>query len=143
MPKSFRALDKADLQGKRVLLRAGFDVSIEHGKVMDTERIEAVVPTIRYILKKGGSVVILSHQGRPKGKRVAEFSQKPVALALGKLLGRPVLFGDSCVGPGAEKLAKSLKKGEVLFLENLRYEPGEEKNDPAFAKQLAKLGDLY
>lgn len=141
--QKYRTLDQADIKGKRVLLRAGFDVTIEKGKVMDTERIEAVVPTIKYILKKGGSVVVLSHQGRPKGKRAAEFSQKAVAPVLEKLLQVPVRFGDSCVGAEVEKLAKSLKKGEVLFLENLRYEPGEEKNDPALIKKLAALGDLY
>ncbi len=126
-----------------MLLRAGFDVTIEGGKVMDTERIEAVVPTIKRILQAGGSVVILSHQGRPKGQRLPEFSQRPVAPVLEKLLGVPVRFCDQCVGLEAEAAAKNLKKGEVLFLENLRYEPGEESNDPAFAKQLAALGDVY
>ncbi len=139
---TLRTLAKAKLKGKRVILRAGFDVSIEKGKVMDTERIEACVPTMKAILKEA-SLVILSHQGRPKGKRVAEYSQKPVVKELEKLLKKKVQFCDTCVGPTAEKLAKALKKGEVLFLENLRYEPGEEKNDPAFAKQLAKLGDVY
>lgn len=142
MASSIKTLAKAKLAGKRVILRAGFDVSIEKGKVMDTERIEACVPTIKRILKDA-SLVIISHQGRPKGKRVAEYSQKPVVKELEKLLKKKVQFCDTCVGPKAEKAAKALKKGEVLFLENLRYEPGEEKNDPAFAKELAKLGDVY
>ncbi len=140
---AYRTLDKAEIKGKRVLLRAGFDVSIEDGKVMDTERIEALIPTIEYILKHGASLVILSHQGRPKGKRNPEFTQKPVLGILEKLLDREVLWCDTCVGPEAEKAAKALKPGQVLFLENLRYEPGEEANDPAFAKGLSKLGDVY
>ncbi len=140
---SYRTLDQADLNGKRVLLRAGFDVSIENGKVMDTERIEAVIPTVEYILKHKGSVVILSHQGRPKGKRDPEFSQKPLIGILEKLLDKKVQWCDACAGPEAEKATKALKPGEILFLENLRYEPGEEANDPAFVKQLAALGDVY
>lgn len=139
---TYRTLKEADLAGKRVILRAGFDVAIEKGKVMDTERIEALVPTMKQILKQG-SLVILSHQGRPKGKPVPEFSQKPIVPILEKLLKTKVKFAKSCVGPDTEKLAKALKKGEVLFCENLRYEAGEEKNDPAFAKKLAKLGDIY
>lgn len=140
---TYRTLNDADLQGKRVLLRAGFDVSIESGKVMDTERIEALVPTMKHILAAGASLIILSHQGRPKGKRDPEFTQKPVLAVLEKVLGTTVQFADSCTGPETLKLAKSLKSGDVLFLENLRYEPGEEKNDPAFAKELAALGDVY
>ncbi len=140
---TYRTLDKADLKGKRVLLRAGFDVSIEDGKVMDTERIEALIPTIEYIVKHGASLVILSHQGRPKGKKNPEFTQKPVCGILEKLLDREVSWCDSCVGPEAKKAAKSLKPGQILFLENLRYEPGEEANDPSFVKELAMLGDVY
>jgi phosphoglycerate kinase len=139
---TYRTLDQADLDGKRVLLRAGFDVTLEGGKVMDTERIEALVPTIQHILKHG-SLVILSHQGRPKGKPLPEFSQKPVTAVLEKLLGVKVQFAESCVGAETEKMAKALKKGEVLFLENLRYEAGEEQNDEGFAKKLAALGDVY
>jgi 3-phosphoglycerate kinase len=139
---TYRTLSEADLNGKRVLLRAGFDVAMEDGKVMDTERIEALIPTMKHILKHG-SLIILSHQGRPKGKPLPEFSQKPIVPVLEKLLGVTVQFAPSCVGSETEKLAKALKKGEVLFLENLRYEAGEEKNDPELAKQLAKLGDVY
>jgi phosphoglycerate kinase len=136
-------LSEAKLKGKRVLLRAGFDVAIENGKVMDTERIEALLPTMQHILKEGAALIVLSHQGRPKGKRVPEYSQKPVAPELEKILKKPVQFCDECVGPKAEAAANALKPGEVLFLENLRYEPGEEKNDGEFAKNLAKLGDIY
>ncbi len=140
---TYRTLRTAKLAKKRVLLRAGFDVAMEKGKVMDTERIEALLPTMEHILKAGASLVILSHQGRPKGKPMPEYSQKPIVAVLKKLLKRPVAFAPSCIGKETEKMAAALKPGEVLFLENLRYEPGEEKNDPAFAKKLAKLGDVY
>lgn len=140
----YRTLDQLkDVRGKRVIVRAGFDVSIENGAVMDTERIEAVVPTIKQLLAGGAAVVVISHQGRPKGKRVPEESQAPVAPVLEKCLGTAVRFVDSCIGPAAEAASRELKPGQVLFLENLRYEAGEEKNDPAFAKELAKLGDIY
>ena len=142
MPK-YRTLNEADVKGKRVLVRAGFDVAMENGKVMDTERIEAVIPTIEHIRKNGGSVIIMSHQGRPKGKRNMEFSQKPVVEVLEKFLRTSVRFAECCVGPETERQAKALKPGEVLFLENLRFEEGEEKNDPTLAKQLAALADVY
>ncbi len=141
--KKIHPLTEAKIKGKRVLLRAGFDVSIEKGKVMDTERIEALLPTMRHILKSGASLVILSHQGRPKGKPLPEFTQKPVAAALEKFLKRKVIFVPSCIGKVAEDASASLKPGQVLMLENLRYEPGEEKNDPVLAKRLAKHGDIY
>lgn len=136
-------LDKANLDGKKVLLRAGFDVAMEDGKVMDTERIEALVPTMEYILGKKASLIIMSHQGRPKGKRLPEFSQKPITPILEKLLKRPVRFCEECSGKTAEDAVKALKPGEVLFLENLRYEAGEEANDEAFGKSLSRLGDIY
>jgi phosphoglycerate kinase len=141
--RRYRTLDEAKMKDKRVLLRAGFDVTLEKGKVMDTERIEALVPTMNRILKEGGALIILSHQGRPKGKVKKEFSQKPVVPVLTKLLKRKVKFASSCTGKETEKAAKALKPGEVLFLENLRFDPGEEKNNPAFAKKLARLGDVY
>ncbi|MFA6522901.1 MAG: phosphoglycerate kinase [Candidatus Peribacteraceae bacterium] len=141
--KKFSTLKDAELKGKKVLLRAGFDVPIEKGKVMDTERIEALLPTMKHVLKAGAALIILSHQGRPKGKVVAEYSQKPIVPILKKLLKTDVAFASSCVGKEATEKAKKLKPGEVLFLENLRYEPGEEKNDPVFAKKLAALGDVY
>lgn len=140
----YRTLEEApSLKGKRVIVRAGFDVSIEDGKVLDRERIDALLPTMQYILKEGGSLVILSHQGRPKGKRNPEFTQKPVLPVLEEILGREVLWADSCVGEETVAMAKALKPGHVLFCENLRYEPGEEANDPAFAQELMKLGDMY
>ncbi len=140
---TYTTLADADLQGKRVLLRAGFDVPIEGGKVTDPSRIEAIVPTMKHILDSGASLVIMAHQGRPKTNPDPEFSQKPLVPVLSSLLGVEVVFADSCVGEEAQKTAESLKPGEVLLLENLRYEEGEKANDPAFAKQLAALGDVY
>lgn len=137
-----RTLDDADFDGKKVLLRAGFDVPIEKGRVVDTTRIEAILPTITELREKA-AVIIIAHQGRPKGERVPEMSQKPVAEALSELLGMEVKFCDQCVGPEAEAAAEALQPGEVLLLENLRYEKGEKKNDPEFAKQLAALADIY
>ncbi|MDD4319648.1 MAG: phosphoglycerate kinase [Candidatus Peribacteraceae bacterium] len=139
---TYSTLKEAKLSGKTVLLRAGFDVAMEKGKVMDTERIEAVVPTMKHILKQGAALIILSHQGRPKGKKDPAYTQKPIVAVLEKLLKTTVAFASSCIGKEAQKLAKALKPGQVLFLENLRYEPGEEKNDKAFAKELALLGDV-
>ncbi len=140
----YRTLEEApSLKGKRVILRAGFDVSIEDGKVMDRERIDALVPTMQHILKEGASLVILSHQGRPKGKRNMEYTQEPVRGVLEEVLGKSVQWAASCVGEDAIAQAKALKPGQILFCENLRFEPGEETNDAAFAQELMKLGDVY
>jgi phosphoglycerate kinase len=143
MPKRYRTLKDVNLKGRRVMLRAGFDVPIEKGRVIDTERIEAMLPTIKHILKSGASLVIIAHQGRPKGKVMKEFSQKPIVAVLEKLLKKKVAFASSCTGPDAEKKAAALKIGEILLCENLRFDKGEEGNDPAFAKKLAKLGHVY
>lgn len=142
--KRYRTLDQADMKGKRVLLRAGFDVPMENGVVIDTERIEAILPTMRHILDAGGALVIMAHQGRPKGEGFeAAFSQEPLVPALKRLLGFPVSFAESCIGKETRALALNLHPGHVLLLENLRFHAGEKKNDPAFAKELAALGDLY
>ncbi len=133
---------EAKLKGKRVLLRAGFDVPLEKGKVADASRIKAILPTMRHILDAGASLVIMAHQGRPKGVDPA-FSQKPLVPVLKKLLKATVHFADRCVGDETAALAKALKPGEVLLLENLRFEKGEKENDPKFAKVLASLADLY
>lgn len=143
MTTTLPTLNEADVKDKRVLLRAGFDVKIEDGVVRETERIKAILPTLNHLLEAGAAVIVLSHQGRPKGKRDPEFTQAPVAVSLQELLGKPVQFCPDVVGPEAERMAAALQPGEVMLLENLRYEPGEEANDPAFAKQLAKLGDVY
>ncbi len=140
---TYPSLRDADLSGKRVFVRAGFDVPVTRGQVDDISRIEAVVPTIQFILSKGASVVIAAHQGRPKGKRDPDESQKPIVAVLEKLLGIPVQFADSATGTETMEKAKNLKAGEVLLLENLRYDVREEKNDPAFAQELANLADVY
>lgn len=140
--KQYRTLKDAKLTGKRVLLRAGFDVAMEGGKVMSTDRIEALVPTMKLILKSS-PLVIIAHQGRPKGKIVPDMSQKPLVQVLEKLLKAKVQFAPSVTGKETTQAAKSLKKGEVLLVENLRFDSGEEKNDAAFAKKLATLGDVY
>ena len=139
---SFRTLEGVDLKGKRVLTRVDLNLPVEEGRVTDATRIERVLPTIREIAEKGGRVVLLSHFGRPKG-RDTKNSLKPIAAAVSERLGRPVAFAQDCVGDAARKAVDGLKDGEVLLLENTRFHPGEEKNDPAFVKDLAKLGDLY
>ena len=137
-----RTLDEVDVKGKRVLLRLDLNVPMEKGRVSDATRIERVLPTIHEISGKGGKAIILSHFGRPKGPDPKE-SLKPVAGALEQQLGRPVVFANDCVGEDAARAVKAMKDGDVLVLENTRFHPGEEKNDPAFAKELAKNGDIY
>lgn len=137
-----RRFANLDFDAKRVLLRAGFDVPIENGVVTDTARIDAMKETMLAILAKG-SLVIMAHQGRPKGKSLPEESQRPLVPVLEALLGRPVAFAPSCVGPETKAMAEALQPGEVLLLENLRYDAREEANDPAFAAELASLADAY
>ncbi len=132
-----------DLKGKRVLMRVDFNVPMQDGKVTDDKRIKASLPTIQYVLEQGASLVLMSHLGRPKGKPAPEFSLKAAAEALSGLLGRPVQMAPDCVGSEVEKMAKALKPGEVLMLENTRFHAGEEKNDLDLAKQMAALGEVY
>jgi phosphoglycerate kinase len=139
---AFRTLDQADVKGKRVLVRVDLNVPMENGRVTDATRIERVVPTIRAIAEKGGRVILLAHFGRPKG-RDRKDSLRPVAEALSQHLGRPVVFAEDCIGETAAKAVKALSEGDVALLENTRFHAGEEKNDPAFVRDLAKLGDLY
>jgi len=132
-----------DLRKKRVLVRVDFNVPLKDGSITDDTRITAALPTLNYILdQKGASLVLMSHLGRPK-KPDKENSLAPVAARLGELLRRKVTLAPDCVGPAAEAAVKALKPGEVVLLENVRFHPEEEKNDPAFAKQLAALGDVY
>jgi len=138
-----RTVRDADVQGKRVLVRVDFNVPIESGKVLDDWRLRATLPTIRYLTERGAKVILLSHLGRPKGKRDEQFSLRPVAQRLSELLGQPVQFADDCVGEVAEQTVAQLQAGEVLLLENLRFYAGEEANDEAFAQQLARLGDVF
>jgi len=139
---SFRTLDQADVKGKRVLVRVDLNVPVDNGKVTDATRIERAVPTIEDIAKKGGKVVLLSHFGRPKGRDTKQ-SLKAVADEVARVLGRKVGFADDCVGKDAKAAIDKMKAGDVIVLENTRFHAGEEKNDPAFIAELAKLGDLY
>jgi len=131
------------VRGRRVFVRADLNVPIQGGVVGDDSRIRASLPTLRRLLEAGARVVLASHLGRPKGKPRPELSLRPVAGRLSELLGRPVAFAPDCVGPAAEEAASRLRDGELLLLENLRFHPEEEKNDPAFAEALAALADVY
>jgi phosphoglycerate kinase len=139
---TFRTLDQADVKGKRVLVRVDLNVPVENGKVTDATRIERAVPTIDSIARKGGKVILLSHFGRPKGRDPKQ-SLKPVAEEAARILERPVAFADDCIGEKAKAAIAKMKAGDVLVLENTRFHPGEEKNDPAFVTELAQLGDIY
>lgn len=139
----FRSLDQADLSQKRALVRVDFNVPMQDGAVSDDTRLRAALPTIEKLRSGGAKVILLAHFDRPKGKRVASMSLAPIAGPLSALLGAPVAFSDDCIGQEAETAVAALKAGDVLLLENLRYHSGEEANDPAFAKALARLGDLY
>jgi phosphoglycerate kinase len=132
-----------DLKNKRVLMRVDFNVPMADGKVTDDKRIKAALPTIKYVLEQGASLLLMSHLGRPKGGPDPEFSLRAASEALAALLGIPVKMAPDCVGPEVEKMAKELKAGEVLMLENTRFHKGEEKNDLDLAKQMASLGDVY
>ncbi len=139
-----RTLADADLASKRVLLRLDLNVPMREGRVADTTRIERALPALKTLIQAGARTVVMSHFGRPKGERRADMSLEPVAPALGAALGgRPVHFAADCVGPAAEAAAAALGDGEVLLLENLRFHPGEETNDPAFIDALAALGEIY
>ncbi|MEA2835523.1 MAG: phosphoglycerate kinase [Bradyrhizobium sp.] len=142
MTKSFRTLDDVDVNGKRVLLRVDLNVPMEQGRVTDATRLERIAPTITEISDKGGRVILLAHFGRPKGRDPKQ-SLKPVAAALAEVIQRPVAFADDCIGEIAEKAVAAMKDGDILCLENTRFHPGEEKNDPDFVTELAKLGDIW
>src|SRR5437868_6791789 len=139
---SFRTLDSTQLSGKRVLVRVDLNVPMENGKVTDATRIARVAPTITEIAGKGGKVILLAHFGRPKGRDLKE-SLKPIAAAVAHAVKKPVGFADDCVGEAAEKAVAAMKNGDILLLENTRFHKEEEKNDPVFVEQLAKLGDIY
>jgi phosphoglycerate kinase len=143
MDDPYRTLDDLDVSGKRVLVRADLNVPIHDGRITDTLRIDRQAETIRALAEEGARVIVLSHFGRPKGKRVAAMSLRPIVPALAKAVGRKVAFADDCIGDGTKAAVSALKDGEVLLLENTRFHAGEERNDPAFARALAELGDLY
>jgi phosphoglycerate kinase len=140
----FRTLDDLEVAGRTVLVRLDLNVPMKDGEVADATRIERSVPTVKELLDKGAKVVILAHFGRPKGKREPSMSLAPLVRPLGQALGGvDVRFAQDCIGEVAERAVEALQPGDVLLLENLRFHAGEEKNDPAFADQLATLGDLY
>lgn len=140
-----KTIEDVDVKGKRVLARVDYNVPLTpEGAVADDKRIAASLPTVNYLLEHGARLILCSHLGRPKGEAKPEFSLKPVAKRLGELLpGVKISFASDCVGPEAQEKAMALKEGEILLLENLRYHKEEEKNDPAFAKELASLAELY
>ena len=143
MTQPFRTLDSADVKGKRALVRVDLNVPMENGKVSDATRIDRVLPTIRELSDKGAKVILLAHFGRPKGGPDEANSLKPVAAAVAEPLGRKVGFIADCVGDIPAKAIAAMKDGDVVLLENTRFHKGEEKNDPTFVDELAKLGDLY
>jgi phosphoglycerate kinase len=138
-----KTIEDIDLQGKRVLVRVDYNVPIKDGKVGDDTRIRAAMPTLEYLLGQNAAVILCSHLGRPKGSPNPKYSLQPVANYLSELLDRPVAFSEDCIGPVAVEAAKALAPGDILLLENTRFHPEEEKNDPEMARQLADLADIY
>ena len=141
---AFRKLQSLDVAGRRVFVRVDFNVPLTaDGKVADDARIVASLPTLRYLMEKGARLVVASHLGRPKGKRDLKQGMAPVREHLAKLLRKPVQFSEPLVGPEAERMSRSLQNGEILLLDNLRFDPREEANDPGFSRELANLADVY
>ncbi|HLA38552.1 MAG TPA: phosphoglycerate kinase, partial [Candidatus Glassbacteria bacterium] len=141
---SKKTVKDVGLKGKRVLMRVDFNVPLDENlEVTSDKRIRAAVPTIEYILGQGGRLILMSHLGRPKGKKVPEMSLLPCVKVLGRLISREVKFVDDCIGPAVEKAVAGLAAGEVLLLENLRFYKEEEANDPEFSRKLAAPADVY
>jgi len=141
---TMKTLDDVQLTGKRVFLRVDYNVPLDkQHQVTDDLRIRATLPSIRKIIDAGGKIILASHLGRPKGKVVADYSLRPVGEYLSRLLGQPVLMASDCIGEAVRKQVSEMKSGEVLLLENLRFHPGEEKDDPDFSRQLGELADVY
>ena len=140
---TFRTLDDLKVAGKRVLVRVDLNVPMKDGVVTDAVRIARQAPTVRELSDKGARVILLSHFDRPKGKVVPAMSLKPVTAALAKELAKPVAFAADCIGEVAKSAVAGMKNGDILLLENTRFHPGEEANDPAFAREVAALGDIF
>lgn len=143
MSIALRTLDGVQVAGRRVLLRVDFNVPVEDGQVTDDTRLRAALPTIEELRKGGARVILISHFDRPGGRRVPSMSLRPLAQPLSRLVGAPVAFAEDCIGPVAGEAVAKLEDGDLLLLENLRFHPGEEANDPAFARELAALGEIY
>jgi len=140
---SKKTVKDADVAGKRVLVRVDFNVPLADGAVTDDTRVRAALPTLRYLMDRGAKVIIVSHLGRPKGEPDPQYSLRPVRRTLQRLIGRNVTFVPETVGPDATEAVERMVEGEVLMLENVRFNPGEKANDPAFARQLAAFADIY
>jgi len=138
-----KSVEDIDVKGKKVLVRCDFNVKMENGVITNDKRIRASLPTINYLLSQNAKVILCSHLGRPKGEFKPEFSLKPVAVRLGELLGKEVKMAEDVVGESAQSLSASLKEGEVLLIENVRFHAEETKNDPEFSKKLASLAEVY
>ena len=138
-----RFIDELDLKGKKILIRVDFNVPLVNGDVTDDTRIRESLPTLRYALDNGAALILCSHLGKAKGEPDAKYSLVPVARRLQDLLGRPVIMAPDCLGPEVARLARDLEPGGLLLLENLRFHAGEKANDPAMAKELASLADIY
>lgn len=139
-----QTIDDVEIRGKRVIIRADFNVPLDESlQITDDTRIRSTLPTINRVVDEGAKVILCSHLGRPKGAFDPKYSLAPVAKRLGRLLGKEVIFAPDCIGPAVEKLVAKMHPGDVLLLENLRFHAGEEKNDDAFSKALASLGDVF
>lgn len=143
MPLNKKTVRDIDLSGKKVFIRCDFNVPMENGQITDDIRITSSLPTIQYCLDQGAALILASHMGRPKGKPDPEFSLAPVAQRLTELLGQPIVLTSDCIGPAAQAAAQAVQPGQVILLQNVRYHNEEEANDPAFAKELASLADIY
>ena len=138
-----KTVKDVEVRGKRVLVRVDFNVPLADGTVTDDTRVRAALPTLRYLVDHGARVIVMSHLGRPSGAPEAQYSLRPVRRVLQRLLGRNVVFVDDVVGPEAHDAVDRMVDGEIIMLENVRFDPGEKTNDPAFAKALASLADIY
>ncbi|HIF09065.1 MAG TPA: phosphoglycerate kinase, partial [Sneathiellales bacterium] len=140
---AFKILNDLEPFGLRVLVRVDLNLPMENGQVSDRTRIEAARPTVRELVSKGAKVILLAHFGRPKGQVKTEFSLSQVIETVAEALGHPVRFASDCIGTNVEQTVADLQPGDILLLENVRFHPGEESNDPAFVEALARLGDAY